>query len=329
MQQTSNLSEARRALLEQYLRGELSAKIASAEVPLLPINTQKEVAPESDQPRATLIQAGSTRGLAAKTPFFFLHGDWTGNAVFCYNLARGLGTDQPFYTLDTYDFEKLTVLPDLETIAAEQLKMIRAIQPEGPYQLGGFCNGALIVYEMARQLHTAGQTVDLLVLMDAIPPRYTRIRNTIERIGSFLHLSQEQQLACFLRLQHAFRMLTDHGKVEDYDFLKNFDSRITKLFPPLEALRKEFAATFIWATSQYKPGYYPGKVTLFWEEAEPIRSVWWQEMAQGKDSEVEVYTIPGSHKTCKTEHIGGMAERLAKCLQQVQTQRRQGKAALM
>ena len=320
MQQTKDLSEARRALLEHYLRGDLAAKLPAA--PQAPVSIPETSTTQHTQERATAIQSGNARGVKAKLPFFFLHGDWTGNPIFCYNLAHGLGSDQPFYTIDTYDFEKQAVLPDLKTIAAEQLKMIQAVQPEGPYQLGGFCNGALIVYEMARQLHTNGQTVDLLILMDAIPPRYTRIRNFIERIGSWLHINQEQQLSCFLRLQHLFRLLADRGNVEDYTFLKGSDARITHLFPPVETLRKEFAAMFIWATAQYEPAFYPGKVTLFWDEAEPIRSVWWQKMAQGKDKEVQVYTIPGSHKSCKVEQVGDMAEQLASCLWQVQKQRK-------
>ena len=40
------------------------------------------------------------------------------------------------------------------------------VQPEGPYLLGGFCGGGLIAFEMAHQLRTQGQAVDLLVLIE-------------------------------------------------------------------------------------------------------------------------------------------------------------------
>jgi thioesterase domain-containing protein len=321
MQQTSEVSDARQELLRQYLRGELASKVVPV-VQELPVDgvqgmSSSYAGTTSAEARATMIQAGNKNG--SERPFFFLHGDWTGNAVFCYSLALGLGAEQPFYTLDTYDFSSCVVLPDLETIAREQLKLIRAVQPEGPYQLGGFCNGALIVYEMARQLHIAGQTVDALVLMDAIPPRYTGVRKAFERVGSWFHLSQEFQLASFLRLQHLFRLLADRGKVEDYEFLKLADPRITRFFPPLETLRKEFAAMFIWATALYEPGYYPGKVTLLWDEAEPIRETWWQPMVRDKDGEQETFIMPGSHKTCKTEQVSGMAALLARSLQQARS----------
>jgi thioesterase domain-containing protein len=254
------------------------------------------------------LQAGS------QLPFFFLHGDWTGNAFFCFQLAAALGSDQPFYALDTYNLAQYPILPSLETIAAEQIALVRKIQPEGPYHLGGFCNGGLIVYEMARQLRTAGQEVRLLVLIDAIPTRCVKIRNVIAGMGTLLHLSQQKQLALYLRLQHLFRYLTDKY-TEDYAHIKTFDARIASWFPPLETLRHEYPAMFYWATALYKPTCYPGKVTLFWDEAEPVRRAWWRKMAEGKDAEVDVHIIAGSHKTCKTE--GDMGKQLRNCFDQL------------
>jgi len=122
-----------------------------------------EAQPESDSPSPVMaIQTGGS-----KRPFFFLHRQWKeGNAFFSYPLARDLGADQPFYVLEPYRLESLPVAPTLEAIAAAHLRSLRAVQPEGPYLLGGWCNGALIAYEMARQLHEQGQELDLLVLMD-------------------------------------------------------------------------------------------------------------------------------------------------------------------
>ncbi|HEU5229812.1 MAG TPA: amino acid adenylation domain-containing protein, partial [Ktedonobacteraceae bacterium] len=104
--------------------------------------------------RCRLIRMQS-RG--SRRPFFFLHGIWTGGAFYCFPLARVLGADQPFYVLEPYKFEALQVPPTLEEMAAAHIKVLRNVQPEGPYLLGGFCNGGLIAFEMARQLQTAGQ----------------------------------------------------------------------------------------------------------------------------------------------------------------------------
>src|SRR5207253_1004474 len=59
----------------------------------------------------------------------------------------------------------------LEDTAAQFIAELRAIQPEGPYLLGGYCFGGLVAFEIARQLRAAGQQVSLLLLMDpGLPP---------------------------------------------------------------------------------------------------------------------------------------------------------------
>src|SRR5215831_125458 len=160
MPDTPELSEAKRALLEKYLRGDLSQK-AAAQV----ISRPAEVEVTEQRERVVPVQTGGSR-----QPFFYLHGDWTGRAFYCYPLARALGADQPFYILEPYNFDDLPAPPAFEAIAAAHLKSMRAIQPEGPYLLGGWCNGGLLAYEMALQLYEEGQKVDLLVLMDSDYP---------------------------------------------------------------------------------------------------------------------------------------------------------------
>lgn len=265
--------------------------------------------------RASLV---AVQVLGSKLPFFFLHGDWTGGAFYCLKLARNLGSDQPFYVLDPYKFDGLSVPPSIEVMAAAHIQSIRAIQPEGPYLLGGFCNGGLTAYEMARQLQAAGQKVDLLVLMDSIPSRFQRICAAIRRIGKLMRLGEDKQLDWFLRLEHAFRYLLDK-KSDDFEHIKTSDPRISAFFPPVESLRKEYPAVFYWATANYRPGLYPGKVTLFWDAEEPVRRKWWNTWAKERDKGVEEHIIPGSHITCKTECLHGMAEQLSVCLSKVQT----------
>ena len=202
MPDTPELSEAKRVLLEKYLRGGLpqAAKAASA----MPQGAKAEMTDRRE--RVVLVQTGGS-----KRPFFYLHGDWTGRAFYCYPLAQALGADQPFYILEPYNFDDLSVPPTFEAMAAAHLNSMRAVQPEGPYLLGGWCNGGLVAYEMARQLHAAGQTVDLLVLMDAFYLGYlTRRRLTrgvISRLGDLMGLGPDKQLDWFLRLRYVCQPL--------------------------------------------------------------------------------------------------------------------------
>jgi surfactin family lipopeptide synthetase A len=164
---------------------------------------------QADAGSCSSVVAVQTGG--SKRPFFFLHGDFDGSAFYCFPLARNLGSDQPFYLLEPYRFDDLRIPPTFEAMAAAHINSMRTIQPEGPYLLGGYCNGGLVAYEMARQLHAEGQTVDLLVLMNPTPISEKRgMRRIINRLGCLMQLSESKQLYWFLWLRHMYRYL-QHG----------------------------------------------------------------------------------------------------------------------
>ncbi|MDX6271914.1 MAG: hypothetical protein QOD28_3137, partial [Acidobacteriota bacterium] len=107
------------------------------------LHQQFETLPHS--PLVPLQPQGSRR------PLFFVH---VGSGqVLCYlELARQLGTDQPFYGLqDTSLYTPQAAdlsMPDIpiEKMAAYYIESLRAVQPEGPYLLGGWSFGGLIAY---------------------------------------------------------------------------------------------------------------------------------------------------------------------------------------
>lgn len=109
------------------------------------------------------------------TPLFLVNG------LFLYrDLARQLGTNQPVYGI--YIDEEVdpvrtktslqTRLPvdSVEFLAERYLGEIRAIQPNGPYQLGGESFGGVVAFEIAHQLAEQGEEVALLVLLDTNAP---------------------------------------------------------------------------------------------------------------------------------------------------------------
>jgi hypothetical protein len=218
MADTPQLSETKRTLAEKYLRGNLPQVGIAASVSTRQVETEMVVRRE----RVVAVQVGGS-----KRPFFFLHGHWKGSAFFCYPLARELGSDQPFYTLEPYQFDGLLVPPTVELMAAAHIESMRSVQPEGPYLLGGWCNGGLVAYEMARQLYVAGQSLDLLVLMDPMYLGYcTRrrvLRWVISRLGDQMGYGQDKQLDWFLRLLYVCKPLTPltYGPLLVYRRLRN------------------------------------------------------------------------------------------------------------
>jgi acyl-coenzyme A synthetase/AMP-(fatty) acid ligase/thioesterase domain-containing protein/acyl carrier protein len=69
----------------------------------------------------------------------------------------------------------------VEAAARRYLDGIRAVQPSGPYLVGGYSFGGVVAFELACQLQRAGERVDLLVILDtgapgARPTRGDRLR---------------------------------------------------------------------------------------------------------------------------------------------------------
>ncbi len=272
---------------------------------------------ETDSISRTPLVAVQVGGF--KRPFFFLHGDSTGGAFYCFPLARSLGSEQPFYVLEPYRFENLPAPPSLEVMAAAHLEALRIVQPEGPYLLGGFCNGALMAYEMARQLQVVGQKVDLLFLVDpADPPHFSWLLRTISRFSDLMRLTKEKQLNCFLRLRHIYALLPHSKGLEGIEQLRTIDPQLTSMLPTTEALRKDYVGVLAWSISKYPFGPYFGKMTVLWARGEHFWGTWRRKVA--KEKEINFHFIPGTHSTCRTEYLPDLAEHLRVCLTEAQNE---------
>ncbi|MCX6046238.1 MAG: amino acid adenylation domain-containing protein, partial [Chloroflexi bacterium] len=112
------------------------------------------------------IQAAGT-----KPPFFCVPGAG-GYVIYLYQLARGLGSDQPFYGLQAAGLEgDQPPHTTVEEMATYYVEAMRTVQPEGPYYLGGHSLGGWVAFEMARQLQAQGQSVALVAIIDTPVPQ--------------------------------------------------------------------------------------------------------------------------------------------------------------
>ena len=330
MSQAPELSEAKRALLEKLLGGDTT----SAQALCAP--TERSAPAEVLETRAPVFPVKPS---GSRKPFFFLHGDWLFGSFFCHPLAHSLGSEQPFYVLHPYKLSDLAALPTIETIAAEHLTSVRSIQPSGPYLLGGFCNGALLAHEMALQLDSAGEKVDLLVMMEPMEPvsqpKLKRRYRFLRRLGEILGVDARGRLDWFLRYAHLrqyaltlyesrraeYRRAAARMRSDERIELRHLHSPgVFGIWPSGRELRKNFECTFNWIACEYAPaGVFPGKIAVFWTSAEPLtslRRVLWSDLLRTKRGEdVEVRILAGSHHTCKTVHLADTARNLSECLE--------------
>ena len=150
-----------------------------------------------------------------KPPFYYLHGDFNGGGLYCRNLARHLGMDRPFYALQPHGCDGRAMPKTIEAMAEDNVKRLRDFQPEGPYLLGGHCNGALVAFEMARQLQRERQRVDQLVLIcaTATNARYRYLRSAVNHFCAVRGLGPDAREAIFLRMRAGIIRLQE---IENY-----------------------------------------------------------------------------------------------------------------
>lgn len=61
----------------------------------------------------------------------------------------------------------------IEEIAAQYIKKVKTLQPQGPYFIAGWSIGGTITFEMAKQLEQDNQKIQFLALIDTIAPDRT------------------------------------------------------------------------------------------------------------------------------------------------------------
>jgi thioesterase domain-containing protein len=120
----------------------------------------------SENDRAYLV---SLRASGGRPPLFCLPGSGGDVRIF-RELAEALPQAQPVYGLDMEWLCDLTEHFSVEQIASFYLRVVRAVQPTGPYQFCGYSFGGLVAYEMASQLAREGSNASLVALLDAPNP---------------------------------------------------------------------------------------------------------------------------------------------------------------
>ncbi|MFE7356925.1 type I polyketide synthase [Streptomyces sp. NPDC057543] len=96
----------------------------------------------------------------------FLVADSLDSTAGYQELAAALDTTRPVYGLES----EQPLGASVGQIAGRHVAALRAVQPEGPYTLGGWSFGAVVAQEAARQLTDAGERVDVLLCLDGYAP---------------------------------------------------------------------------------------------------------------------------------------------------------------
>jgi thioesterase domain-containing protein/acyl carrier protein len=253
---------------------------------------------------------------------FFLIPPVGGHVYFYRDLAHCLPPDQPVYGLQAQGVDgKGELLTQVEEMAAQYIDAIRLVQSKGPYLIGGASFGGAIAYEMAQQIRSLNEEVELLVMMDTPGPgslpddasinvdRLAYLLSGDPTVSASPGGQQEQQLppdeelmAILKRNRVTNRMFRDFA------------------LPQLSRFR-QIVQTNTKAFQMYTPRGYPGRIIYFkagerdtFTSPTPERG--WLDLAAGG---VELHEVPGNHITMNfPPNVEVMAELIKKHLETAQ-----------
>jgi thioesterase domain-containing protein/acyl carrier protein len=250
-------------------------------------------------------------------PLFLLPGAG-GNAFVFDDLLRAADLGRPVYGFRLPSKGPVGVIPSsLVEIAGRFVQHLVAVQPDGPYHLGGYSFGGRLAFEMGRQLDAAGRRVAFLGLFDTYSPGYPPSTSPLRRLWSHLraaaHLDRQQRRKYIrerlLRVGERVKALTTRLPVSPWS---------DRLVLP-EFILDDFDY-HQWLSSRYVPAAYAGRLTLFRARAVPQAIGtdfsdpylgWGRLAARG----VDVRPVPGDHLSLLDEpHVGALAMSLRACL---------------
>ncbi|MGH3875460.1 MAG: amino acid adenylation domain-containing protein [Actinophytocola sp.] len=190
--------------------------------------------------------------------------------AWCYaNLITAIGEDRPVYGLQSPGLTAAAPSPaSVSELAADYVRRIREVQPDGPYHLLGWSFGGLAAHEIAVQLQERGDEVAVLALLDSFP------------------------------IPHAWRSAPSPSE-EDY-FAETLGEAGTGRAVVDEQHRGRLYRVFLDNSrlgAAHIPGHFAGDVTLF-EAVEgktadwPGPESWWPHIG----GEIYVYQVDSTHE---------------------------------
>lgn len=259
-----------------------------------------------------------------RRPLFLIH-TTPGDVLGYGNLIYHLDSDQPCYGFQSLGLCRAELSHTrIEEMAAYYAKLLRSVQPRGPYTLGGWCYGGIVAVEMAHQLLAVGESVSPLLLFEtpAPAPPLRQVYFYARRIYRLWRMSLKQWRAYLLAKWEYHR---GRSATEDMRFLrvktattaeKATDEEKNRVLAKFERVYRANMR----ALDAYRSRLYPGKIILF-NATEPPPGIIRDSLYgwPGLAAEIEVRFIPGSHHAILMEpHVRVLAQEITQCLRHEQ-----------
>jgi polyketide synthase PksN len=169
---------------------------------------------QRDMPQIELEQANQqVVGFSSSDDILFpeliqLNSSTKGRPVFWFHGIAGVKvyepvaekSQRPFYGIQPWSWiNKTQITSHIQPMVKRYLDAIRSVQPEGPYDFGGYSLGGMFAYEATRQLQESGERVESIVMVDTLQhnpgemDKYSRKTNYLIALNRALTLSAWQE----------------------------------------------------------------------------------------------------------------------------------------
>ncbi len=290
----------------------------------------------TDLPLAVLFEAPTPRRLAGRVsgasrprntvslvpiqpsgsqpPLFCVHAI-EGDVLFYRDLAQRLGPDQPVYGLQAPGLDgarrPALTIPEL---ASRYIDEIGTVRPRGPWRLGGFCFGAYVALEMAVELESQGEDVELLFNFntDGEWRTVSSFREAVRYHWRYFSAHRGRASMAYLlgRLRFRFLRARDWIAATAAELI----SRNGRTIPA--PLRKPYVRECNFQASRsYRPREFSGRLVFFQGENDRFHDpepFWGPLVRDG----IDVHSVPGKEmEVLREPNVAALAERLQRLLQ--------------
>ncbi len=259
------------------------------------------IAQQHISPSSNLVKLKS--GSGHKT-LFLVHAI-EGSVLSCKALADSISFEGSIFGIEANYSEKNH--QTIEQIASSYISSIKTVQPYGPYSLFGSSFGALIAYEIARQMQNSGEFVEWLGMLDVLHPQHELLqqKDSLGMMAFLLELLEGEEISV-----EALKMLSST------DLKKRLIQSIGLHSFPLAHQHKiyEQIKKHLQALRQYTPQPYHGNISFFevknrfFRAKEVSLGSTWKHSVKGP---MLVHEISGDHSSMMQHpHVADLAKHI-------------------